>query len=668
MDVSGHRTMRSGPSRRLLKPPFVWTTAALVGGMLLHIDRVPFWVSAAALVCVIWRVAAELKAIGLPGRFAKIGVALMLIAAILARFHTLNGLSAGTALLVIMGAIKLLETHARRDRYVVLGATAFLLLAACLDRQGMQRAPLYILEAWLCCTALASVAQEGSSLTSRAAATLAARSLALATPLAVILFLFFPRMVGAFWVLPQGDSAVTGLGDTMSPGAISSLSESDEPAFRVRFEGQTPPPEERYWRGPVLHEFDGYTWRRGSGFYMQPVLQHEGNPFKYRITLEPTSQRWWFALDTVSDYPTRRAMLTFDHQLVGTEPVTRPTSYEGISYTRNFSTGPASAMTRRYDTHLPEDRNRRSVRLAQEMRSQVASDADFVRSVLDFFRRGGFEYTLSPPKLDLNSIDDFLFNTKRGFCGHYASAFVTMMRAAHIPARVVTGYQGGEWNPIREYFVVRQSDAHAWAEVWIDGRGWTRVDPTAVVAPERLRRGVFDLMPGTFSAPARAMRQVPWLLEARQRWDAMNDWWNERVVRFDFNTQVDLLKWLGFESPDWEALGWLFAAGLTGWLGFIAWHVGRALRVTPMDRLARAYTKLCSKLAKAGAPRASHDGPLAYAEAVAIQRPDIAAAVRGLLRRYADLRYGRGDATGPRNPEVSEFEREVSRFRVQRQT
>ncbi len=267
--------MRSGPSRRLLKPPFVWTTAALVGGMLLHIDRVPFWVSAAALVCVIWRVAAELKAIRLPGRFAKIGVALMLIAAILARFHTLNGLSAGTALLVIMGAIKLLETHARRDRYVVLGATAFLLLAACLDRQSLQRAPLYILEAWLCCTALASVAQEGSSLTSRAAATLAARSLALATPLAVILFLFFPRMVGAFWVLPQGDSAVTGLSDTMSPGAISSLSESDDPAFRVRFEGETPPPEERYWRGPVLHEFDGYTWRRGTEFYTQPVLQHE---------------------------------------------------------------------------------------------------------------------------------------------------------------------------------------------------------------------------------------------------------------------------------------------------------------------------------------------------------------------------------------------------------
>ena len=651
---------------RRLKAPLAWTTGALLGGMLLHIDRVPIWVTVAALVCVAWRLAGEVRAIRLPGRFARIGVAMMLIAAVLLQFHTLNGLSAGTALLVVMGAIKLLETFTRRDRYVVIGSTMFLLLAACLDRQGLLRAPLYLAEAWLCCTALATVAQEGGSLTNRAAAVLAARSLALSAPLAVLMFLFFPRMVGAFWTLPQADAAVTGLSDTMSPGAISSLSESDDPAFRVRFEGAPPPPEERYWRGPVLHEFDGYTWRRGASYYRQALLEHDGQPYRYRVTMEPTSQRWWFTLDTVTEYPTRRAVLTFDHQLIANDPISRPTTYEAVSYTRNSTAGPPSTLTRRYDTQLPPDRNRRSVKLAKEMRAKMASDADFVRAVLTMFRTGGFEYTLTPPQLDRDSVDDFLFNTKRGFCGHYASAFVTMMRAAGVPSRVVTGYQGGEWNPVREYFLVRQSDAHAWAEVWIDGRGWTRVDPTAVVAPERLRRGVYDLLPSALSTAQRFVRDSPWLLDARLRWDALNDWWNERVVRFDLNTQMDLLKWMGFESPDWRPLGWLFAFALVGWLLFVAWHVGRALRATSMDRLARAYTKLCAKLAKAGAPREPHEGPLAYADVVETRRPDIASAVRALLRRYADLRYGSG--TDANSPEIAAFERDVSRLSVPRLT
>jgi transglutaminase-like putative cysteine protease len=473
-------------------------------------------------------------------------------------------------------------------------------------------------------------------------------------------------MVGAFWTLPQADAAVTGLSDTMSPGGISSLSESDDPAFRVRFEGAPPPPEERYWRGPVLHDFDGYTWTRGLSYYRQALLEHQGQPYRYRVTMEPTAQRWWFALDTVSEYPTRRAVLTFDQQLIANDPISRPTTYEAASYTQNFTAGPPSTFARRYDTRLPPGRNRRSLRLAQEMRAQVATDEAFVRAVLAMFRTGGFEYSLTPPRLNRDSVDDFLFNTKLGFCGHYASAFVTMMRAAGVPARVVTGYQGGEWNPVREYFLVRQSDAHAWAEVWIDGRGWTRVDPTAVVAPERLRRGVRDLLPSALSTAQRFVRASPWLLDARLRWDALNDWWNERVVRFDFNTQIDLLKWLGFESPDWRPLGWLFAGALVGWLLIVAWHVGKALRTTPMDRLARAYTKLCAKLAKAGAPREPHEGPLAYANTVDTRRPDIAATVRALLRRYAELRYGRN--ADARATEIAAFERDVSRLSVPRPT
>jgi protein-glutamine gamma-glutamyltransferase len=650
--------------------PLTWAAAALLSGVLLHIDRAPLWATAAALLCIAWRFAHEVLPVRLPGVIAKIGVMLLLSLAVLVQFRTLNGLSAGTALLVVMGSLKLLETHTQRDRNIVIGVSLFLLLAACLDRQSLLRAPLYLVHAWICCAALGVMTRGNVSMSNRTIAVLAARSLLLALPLALLFFLFFPRMAGAFWTLPQSEAATTGLSDTMSPGSISSLGESDEPAFRVHFEGDPPPPEERYWRGPVLHDFDGYTWRQSPGQgYMRSPLQYEGKAYRYSVTLEPSSERWWFALDTVAESPDRRRVrLTFDQQLVANDPVTRLITYNAISYTQTRSEGPAPVLARRVDTRLPPNRNLRSVALAKEMRGRAASEQEYIRSVLDLFRQGGFEYTLTPPLLDLDSVDDFIFNTKLGFCGHYASAFVTMMRAAGIPSRVVTGYQGGEWNPIRNYYLVRQSDAHAWAEVWLDGRGWTRFDPTAVVAPERLRRGLFDLLPESRSTATRMLRNATWLTELRQTWDAANDWWNERVVHFDFRTQVDLLRWLGFDTPDWRILGYLLAAGFIAWLIVIAWHVGRTSRRTPADRLARAYDRLCSKLARAGAAREPHEGPLAYAMAVATRRPDLAVSANGLLMSYAGLRFGNEVAETARPAAIVAFERAVSGFRVKRRT
>ena len=648
--------------------PLLWTTAALVGGVLLHIDRVPLWASAAAFLGVGWRFAAELRPVRLPSPFAKIGVTLLLIIAVIAQFRTVNGLSAGTALLVVMGSLKLLETHAPRDRNIVIGSALFLLLAACLDRQSLMRAPLYLVQAWLCCAALGVTTRGNIGMDNRTVALLAARSLALALPLALVLFLFFPRMAGAFWTLPQLESATTGLSDSMSPGSISSLGESDEPAFRVHFESTPPPPEERYWRGPVLHDFDGYTWRQLPGqSYVRSPLQYIGKEYRYTVRLEPSSERWWFSLDTVTDTPDRRRVqLTFDQQLIARERVTQLISYTAVSYTQTRSEGPIPLVAHRVDTRLPENRNLRSVNLAREMRARVSSDQQYVAAVLDLFRRGGFEYTLTPPLLNLDSVDDFLFNTKRGFCGHYASAFVTLMRAAGIPSRVVTGYLGGEWNPIRQYFLVRQSDAHAWAEVWLDGRGWTRVDPTAVVAPERLRRGLFDLLPDSASAANRTLRELHWLNSLRQQWDAANDWWNERVVKFDMRTQFDVLKWLGFDEPDWRVLGYLLASGLIAWLLVIAWHVSRTARSAPADRLARAYQRLCNKLARAGAPREPHEGPLAYGMTIASRRPDLSAAASVLLTDYAGLRFGNDLAGIARPAAVAAFEKAVARFHASR--
>jgi transglutaminase-like putative cysteine protease len=643
--------------------PLAWACAAFAGGALLNLDRVPLWAGAASLLLIGWRLAAARGAVRLPGSAARILLALLLVAVVLLRFHTLNGLPAGTALLMVMSALKLLETRARRDQFVMVAAGLALLLAACLDRQSLARVPLYALEAWLCCAALAVVATP--SCTVRTALALAGRSLLIAAPLAVLLFLFFPRLPGAFWAIPRGEQALTGLSDTLSPGSVVRLVSSYEPVFRVQFAARIPPPEERYWRGPVLHDFDGFTWRHPSGIvHRHPPLQYLGTPYRHRVMLEPSRQRWWFALDTPARSPDPNVLLTYDNQLLAAEPVTDPLSFEALSYTRTLALEPLSAYARRQDTALPPRANPRSVALGESLRARARSDQGFVLAALDYLRTGGFAYSLTPEWLGADAVDDFLFNTREGFCGHYASAFVTLMRAGQVPAHVVTGYLGGEWNPVGGYFVVRQSDAHAWAEVWLEGRGWTRIDPTAVVAPERLRRGVFDLLPEALATAERLLRGSVWLTRWLQGWDAANAWWSDHVVRFDFPAQLGLLGRLGIRSPDVRHLGYAFMFALMIWLVFIAWHIGRSIRPPPPDPLARAYARLCAKLERAGAPRAPHQGPISFAATVSARRPDLPAAVQALLTRYAELRYGPPATASAQN--IEEFTGAVARLSLAR--
>ncbi len=649
---------------------------------MLNCDRLPLWVPVVTLVLVAWRLCVAwrpMRFMRLPGAVARSLIAAILVGGVLMRFRTLNGLSAGTALLILMGACKLLETRARRDELIVIGSAVFLLLAACLDRQALVRAPLYLLHVWLCCAAIAVVSYAprpaqanvpgsvGRGFDDRSAVLLAGRTLLLATPLALMLFLFFPRIPGAFWAIPRGGEATTGLSDTMSPGSITELTSSYDIAFRATFLGATPPPQERYWRGPVMHDFDGFTWRRTYGtFYRRRPVEFLGTQYRYRIALEPSSQRWWFALDTPQDKPDSKVFFTDDYELIGAEPVTETTSYTAVSYTSVRSTQELRPATRRSDTRQPSNRNPRAQAFARELRARAGTDSQFVRAVLDFLSTGGFEYSLTPPALGADAVDDFLFTTRRGFCGHFASAFVALMRAGGVPAHIVTGYLGGEWNPIGGYFAVRQSDAHAWAEVWLEGRGWIRVDPTAVVEPERLNRGILDLLPNAVSGSERMLHGSPWLTSILQRWDAANTWWSAHVVKFDFQSQLNLLQRLGIASPDERLVGWMFGAGLLAWLAWIAWQFSRSVPTARPDRLARAYSRLCSKLGRAGLSRAPHQGPLSYADAVGSQRPDLAAGVRSLLEQYASLRFGKA-AREPDPEEISAFERGVARLRIAQQ-
>lgn len=634
--------MKTLPAGSPLRPLF-WAVAAFLGGVLLHVDRIPAWIAGVAFAAAAWRVMLAMRGAALPSIWLRALLATLLVLAVLASYRTLNGLAAGTALLVAMGAMKLLETRAPRDAYIMIGAALFLLLAACLDRQQLLRAPLYLLHAWTACAALLVAGSPGNVTGVRMPLRVSLRAIGYALPLALLLFLFFPRLPGSFWALPNSGSAVTGLSDEMSPGDIDSLTDSDAIAFRVIFDGAIPPPQERYWRGPVLHDFDGATWRRQRGqMYKASAIEHEGPAYAYRITLEPHGRNWWFALDTIVESPSRSVMLSFDQQLFSIEPVNQAVTYSAVSHTTTRNTEPLSRLGRRYDTALPGNRNARSRALAADLRRQFPNDRAYVRAVLDLFRTGGFEYTLTPPKLDRDSVDDFLFNTRRGFCGHYASAFATLMRAADVPARVVTGYLGGEWNPIGRYFAVRQSEAHAWVEVWIEGRGWTRVDPTGVVAPERLTQGLYDLIPGAASFTTRVVRESAWITQITQTWDAVNAWWRFQVVDFDLDAQLALLDDLGFEAPDWRDLALLFACAIAAWLAWVAWQSRRGLRYRRRDGLARAYERLSRRLARLGLARAEHEPPLAYAARISAARPALAATAGALVEEYATLRFGRG--------------------------
>lgn len=639
-----------------------WTAAAFLAGVLLHIGRVPLWTILVACLCAAWSLAGNARRVPLPGRSVRIALAGALVVAVLAIFRTLNGLDAGTALLTAMGSVKLLETTTRRDRYVVIAAALYLLLAAALDAQDLAVLPLYAAHAWLCSTALAVNAHAQAPLGNRAAERLAARSLLLAVPLAVLVFLFFPRLAGSLWALPAPGRAATGLGDTLTPGAISELIESPAPAFRVWFDGALPPASERYWRGPVLDEFDGAAWSRPvqRGFGPPRRLQPLGGAYRYRLMLEPTMHRWAFALDTVASAPDGIGVrLTPDRVLVSARPLIDPVTYEAVSYTRLRDDAPLAAHVRAGDLELPAGRNPRTRALASRLRAAAGTDAGFVDAALDFLRRGGFRYTLTPPQLAGDQIDELLFETRQGFCGHYASAFATLMRAGGVPARIVTGYLGGEWNPIGRYLLLRQSDAHAWVEVWLEGRGWMRVDPTAVVAPERLTHAVLELLPAAASPAERLILAVPWLASAREAWDAANAWWTSRVIDFDLNSQLALLSRAGVRAPGLGALVAALALALGLWLAVSAWHYGRPALARRPDRLALAYERLCRKLARAGSVRKPHEGPLAFADAIAQRQPALARRVRPLLEEYAALRYGPA-ADLPRR--IADFRRAVARW------
>lgn len=647
---------------RLTPERLCWTSACLGLALVPHLAVLPIWILITVAAASTIRILLALRGRDAPPAALRLGLAVLAIALLFLQFRTFNGISAGTALLSLMAGLKLLEARTNRDVCVVILIVYFLSLAALLTGNSFWLLTYLIGVCWFTCATLLRLTVSGPGPDWRASLRYSARILAHAAPLALVLWLFFPRFAGPLWQVPDdGRNAESGLSDSMTPGDITDLALSDEVAFHVRFDGKPPPAQERYWRGPVLYDFDGRTWRRGAqSFVIAPLLTPLGPPYHYRLSLEPHRRTWIFALDWPTRWDLGRGFVNGDYMLVQPGRVSRPIDVDITSYTAIRADGPLSHTLRRRDTRLPPDRNPRTVQWSKQLRTEFPDDMDYVRAILRMFHEQEYYYTLTPPRLANDSVDEFLFDTRRGFCGHYASAFAMLMRTAGIPARVVTGYLGGTYNRFSDTWILRQSDAHAWVEIWIEASGWLRIDPTAAVAPERVDPGLNDALHGDERRSFGFQGHSPWLVDLGLRLDALRQSWHERILQFDQKSQEDLLRRFNIPEPSGQKLVLVLAAGLALTLAWLTWQVRRELTPRNNDALIRSYRRLCKKLAAVGLDRLPHEGAESYAARVASLRPDLAAAVTRLCRRYTELRYGAG-----RTPAgVAEFMTNVRAFRA----
>jgi transglutaminase-like putative cysteine protease len=632
---------RPAPWRRSETTGLVATLAALGLATVPHVRHLPAWITLLLVAACAWRWVAVEREWRLPAKGLRVALTALATAGVFFSYRAFNGLEAGTAFLVLMAAVKLLETRSVRDLTVLVFIGYFLQFAALLRSQSPVQLPFLFLCVLASTAALMRVHSGAAPESARQTLRRTGAMLLQALPLAALLFLLFPRLPGPLWGIAAAQMGRTGLSDEMTPGDVSDLSASGEVAFRVRFEGPIPPPVQRYWRGPVLHDFDGRSWRRAiaQAFRDEPV-RYLGAPLDYQVTLEPHDRHWVLALDMPSQWPPREVFRSFDYQLISPRAITDIASFRLRSYPSYVAGGELALSLRRRDLQLPTDGNPRSVALGRELALRHAEPREIVRAMLRRFREQEFVYTMRPPLLAADPVDEFLFETRTGFCEHYASAFTFVMRAAGIPARIVTGYQGGELNPLGGYLLVRQSDAHAWSEVWIDGSGWVRIDPTAAVAPERIERGLIGAVAATEPVPGRLRNESALWMQANLAWDLVNDFWNERIVRFDSRRQLEMLEQLGFDDPDWRTLG----LGLTGALAaffvglslYLAWRFRRPSRDWP----ARLHAAAARRLAKRGLTPGRTEGPVAFLDRAAVQCPDLAGELREIRTLYVTLRYG----------------------------
>jgi protein-glutamine gamma-glutamyltransferase len=648
-----------------------WTVAP-------HASHLPLWCTLLCASVIAWRAVLAVRNAALPGRWVLIGMLLLTVTLTWLTYRTIVGKDAGVTLLVVLMALKTLELRARRDALVVFFLGFFIVLTNFLYAQTLLVAVATVLSVWGLLTALVLAHMPVGRPPLALAAKVSGKSALLGAPIMVALFLLFPRMA-PLWAIPQDDQAKTGLSGTLRMGGVAELAADETVAFRVRFNGPAPNPNALYWRGPVLTRFDGLEWKRSeiAGFGTPPerALSVSGRSIAYEMTLEPQRLAMLPLLEVTPPFAPhapdidglrliwRRDLQWTTHRVVAERLRFKATAFEQASH---------GLQENRYSLQewleLPPGFNPRMLAWAVEFQRKAgeASPEALVQGVLQHIR-SGYTYTLTPGTYGeedgRHAIDEFWLDRKLGFCEHFATAFVVAMRAMDIPARVVTGYQGADAEVQDGYLVVRNSHAHAWAEVWLAGRGWTRVDPTSAVAPDRVQASRFLRAPAGALASAISSIDPSLMASLRDTWERINNRWNQWVLNYSRTEQFDLLERLGVRSPSWYdlayvLLGLLSAVGLGGAL----WAWWDRHRKDPWQRL---HERIAHLLGQRGITALPHEPPRALARKVQTTMHGAAhdtthtAVVAGLLIELERLRYGRGSAALPHAAWWSRFRRAV---------
>lgn len=646
------------PSWQIPRPALFWLLATQVILAALQFAQLPLWLLAAGALVLGWRVQIYRGRWRYPGAVAKAALVATCGGAILIDYGRIHGLEPMVALLWSGFILKLLEMHQRRDALILVALGYFVAASHCLFSQTPAAAAAMISGVLLVTVVLAALFRRPDGGLWRPLGT-AALLLLEAVPLMLLLFLVMPRL-GSLWTVPRpAAQGVMGIDDELSPGDLGRLGISDAIAFRVEFDGQPPPRNELYWRGLVLSRVDGRRWsrlepwgyppRRGGGAPQawDSEIERLGKPLRYQVIIEPTGNRWLFGLDTpLPEDP--EVQLQRDLTLTRELPVTARWSYRVRSWPQHRIAAEGLSETRRaLETALPSKGNPRARQLASRLRGRAQSETDFIDQVLARYRES-YTYSLQAPTLGEHAIDEFLFDTRRGFCEHFAGSFAFLMRAAGIPARIVVGYQGGEYHPSAGYLILRQYDAHAWAEVWLRDRGWVRVDPTAAVAPERIETSVSELLGTEQSVLADsplatgALGGADWFSKMRLRLDYYDYLWAKWVLGYELRQEQLLRGWLGGWDP-WRVGIFVLAAGAVALLPVVFGQLraGRRPQRPPLEKL---FDRYCRKLARRGLVRRTGEGPRSLARRAAREQPALAANVRAISALFEDGLYGSGRA------------------------
>ncbi len=639
----------------------------LTGLVLLpHVTHLPLVVGLFLFAALGWRLASLRLPKLQPGRWLLALVTFITVVLIYSQHQTLLGRDAGVSLLTAMLVLKTLEVRKRRDLTVTVYIAYFVIVTQFLFNQSFVLL-LYLLTILVGHTALLLAIHRVTPARQvlepyRRTFWICLQSL----PIALILFVLFPRLTQPLWHVGLDSSARTGLSERVSPGTISRLIQSSEVAFRVSFKDQVPPRENRYWRALVMWDTDGYSWftRREQPLELGDQGLVSGDiPIAYRVFLEPHHQRWLYALDMPANR-TGSATLTEDFLLRATGPVTQAIQYEALSYIDyHIQSSPPSQLQRALQ--LGENVTPQQRKLVASWRRGGADAQTIVQRALDYFREQPFVYTLNPPTYLDNPVEQFLFESREGFCEHYASAFTQLMRLAGVPARMVIGYQGGEYNRLGNYYTMRNYDAHAWSEVWLEQRGWVRVDPTAAVAPERVRSAIQPGL-GSIGEPVRFVRSgEDWVGSALDNvamlLDAAEINWRMWVLGYSRDQQFSLMREFGLDflfGGGWTAITLGLVFGVLGLIGLRLLKQGE----TKAAPVLRRYQLFCQRMAAIGLSRTPHEGPLDYSRRVCKLRPDLAPQIREITRLYIGLRYGARQSAS----QWRVFSERVKRFRPRR--